>query len=268
MSSKESVREFWNQSSCGEDLYLHSQDVDGYLAHSKARYRLEGWMIFPFASFCSSKGQSLLEIGVGLGADHQQFALSGANLTGIDLTERAIEHTRLRLQSQGLKSSLSVGDAENLLFPDNSFDVVYSWGALHHSPNTPKAIQEVFRVLKPGGVARIMIYHKWSVVGFMLWLRYGLLSMKPFRDLDDIYARHLESPGTKAYSRSEALKLFKDFTYVDIKTPLAHGDLLESSAGQRHAGLLLTIARLIWPRCIIRHLFPNNGLTMMITAFK
>jgi hypothetical protein len=113
-----------------------------------------------------------------------------------------------------------------------------------------------------------MIYHKWSVVGFMLWLRYGLMSMRPFRSLEDIYARHLESPGTKAYSRAEALKLFGDFTYVDVKTPLAHGDLLESSVGQRHGGLVLSIARFIWPRWFIRRFFPDNGLTMMITAYK
>lgn len=113
-----------------------------------------------------------------------------------------------------------------------------------------------------------MIYHKWSVVGFMLWLRYGLMSMRPFRSLADIYARHLESPGTKAYSRAEALKFFDNFTYVYIKTPLAHGDLLESSVGQRHRGLALLIARSIWPRWLIRCLFPDNGLTMLITAYK
>jgi hypothetical protein len=113
-----------------------------------------------------------------------------------------------------------------------------------------------------------MIYNKWSAVSFLLWLRYGLVSMRPFRSLEDIYARHLESPGTKAYSRAEALKLFESFTYVDIKTPLAHGDLLESSVGQRHRGLALSIARSIWPRWFIRRFFHDNGLTMMITAYK
>jgi ubiquinone/menaquinone biosynthesis C-methylase UbiE len=268
MNPKEAVREFWDQASCGEALYLRSRDQEGYRAQAKARYRLEGWMIFPFARFRESKGLSVLEIGVGLGADHQQFAQSGAMLTGIDLTDRAVDHTRCRLQSFGLHSDLSTADAENLPFPDECFDVVYSWGVLHHSPDTQKAIQEVFRVLNWGGVARIMIYHKWSVVGFMLWLRYGLMSMRPFRSLEDIYARHLESPGTKAYSRAEALKLFGNFTYVDVKTPLAHGDLLESSVGQRHGGLVLSIARFIWPRWFIRRFFPDNGLTMMITAYK
>jgi len=268
MSLKDSVREFWDQASCGEALYLSSQAEDGYRSHAKARYQLEGSMIFPFARFHESRGQSVLEIGVGLGADHEQYAKAGAKLTGIDLTERAVQHTRRRLQSFGLHSDLSTGDAENLVFPDQSFDVVYSWGVIHHSPDTQEAVREVFRVLKWGGVARIMIYHKWSVVGFMLWLRYGLVTMRPFRGFEDIYAKHLESPGTKAYSRAEALKLFKDFTYVDIQTPLAHGDLLDSSVGQRHRGFALAIARSILPRWFIRCFFPDNGLTMMITAYK
>jgi SAM-dependent methyltransferase len=225
-------------------------------------------MIFPFARFHESRGQSVLEIGVGLGADHQQFAQAGAKLTGIDLTERAVEHTRRRLQSCGLSSDLTTGDAENLPFQDESFDLVYSWGVLHHSPDTHRAIQEVFRVLRCGGVARIMIYHKWSVVGFMLWLRYGLFLMNPFRNLDDIYARYLGSPGAKAYSRAEALRLFEDFAHVDISTSLTHGDLLESSVGQRHRGFLLAFVSSIWPRWLIRRFFSNSGLFMMITAYK
>ena len=247
MNLKESVRKFWDQASCGEDLYLDYANKDGYLSHSKARYRLEGWMIFPFADFSHSNGKSVLEIGVGLGADHQQFAQSGAVLTGLDLTQRAVGHTRRRLEAFGLHSSLSIGDAENLPFPDESFDVVYSWGVLHHSPDPQKAVDEAYRVLRYGGVARIMIYHKWSVVGFMLWLRYGVMSMKPFRSLEEIYSRHLESPGTKAYSHSEARRLFHDFAYVDISTPLAHADLLDSPVGQRHGGLVLSFARFIWP---------------------
>jgi SAM-dependent methyltransferase len=203
-----------------------------------------------------------------MGADHQQFAQAGAKLTGIDLTERAIEHTRHRIQSLGLDSNLSVGDAENLSFSDNTFDIVYSWGVLHHSPNVSKAVKEVHRVLRMGGVAKIMIYHKWSIVGFMLWVRYALFAMRPFLSLESIYAKYLESPGTKAFSRAEAFDLFADFTYVNIKTPLAHGDLLQSSVGQRHRGFFLAIARLFWPRWFIRRFFSGNGLTMMITAHK
>ena len=88
-----------------------------------------------------------------------------------------------------------------------------------------------------------MIYHKWSLVGFMLWIRYALLRLKPFMGLNTIYAEHLESPGTKAYSKNEALSLFSKFSDIKIKTILTHGDLLYGQAGQRHKGIILSIAR-------------------------
>lgn len=82
-----------------------------------------------------------------------------------------------------------------------------------------------------------MIYHKWSLVGLMLWIRYALLGLRPWRSLTEVYARYLESPGTKAYSVAEARALFADFKEVRIRTLLTHGDLLESGAGQRRRGL-------------------------------
>lgn len=234
---------------------------------AKTRYALEPY-ILPFADFSSGKGRKVLEIGVGLGSDHQQFAEAGAVLSGIDLTERAIEHTRRRLSLFGLVSNLSVGDAEQLSFATNSFDIVYSWGVLHHSPNTQKAVSEVHRVLRSEGVARIIIYHKWSMIGLMLWVRYGLLRGRPWTSLTYVYDHYLESPGTKAYSYSEARELFSMFTETEITTVLTHGDLLESHAGQRHRGMALNFARWIWPRRIIRALFPRAGLFMLITARK
>ena len=152
---KQQVHDFWNQVSCGEDLLLDGTDAAGYEAQAKARYELEGKMIFPLARFAEAKGLKVLEVRVGLGAEHQRFAEAGADLYGIDLTERAVEHTRQRLEIFNLASNLSVGDAEELGFPDESFDLVYSWGVLHHSPDTRQAVSEVFRVLKSGGEARI-----------------------------------------------------------------------------------------------------------------
>jgi SAM-dependent methyltransferase len=139
---------------------------------------------------------------------------------------------------------------------------------LHHSPDTPKAIEEVYRVLKPGGEAKIMIYHKYSFVGYMLWLRYGLLRLRPFCGLKAIYSKYLESPGTKAYSTPEAKLLFNRFPDLDIETVLTHGDLLTSTAGQRHQGTLLSIARTVWPRTLIQRFMPKHGLFMLINAKK
>lgn len=264
---KKLVHDFWNDASCGENLYLSNNDRDGYLEHAKLRYKLEPY-ILSFADFISSEGKRVLEIGVGLGSDHQCFAESNAVLSGIDLTERAVEHTRRRLELFGLSSSLSVGDAESLEFSDECFDIVYSWGVVHHSPDTRKAIDEIYRVLKYGGEAKIMIYHKWSMVGIMLWVRYALFAGRPWRSLSNVYAEHLESPGTKAYSIAEARTLFSAYKEIVINTPLTHGDLLESNVGQRHTGLALTLAKKLWPRSLIRLFLPRAGLFMMIKAYK
>jgi SAM-dependent methyltransferase len=266
-AQKRAVEQFWDSAACGEDLYLSSVQREGYIEHARRRYELEP-VIEEFAGFDSAAGQRVLEIGVGLGADHVRFAQSGANLYGVDLTARAVEHTRRRLALFDLRSNLTTGDAEQLAFEANEFDLVYSWGVLHHSPDTRAAIAEVYRVLRPGGVAKVMIYHKWSLVGYMLWIRYALLRLRPWMTLTDIYAQYLESPGTKAYTVSEARVLFSSFQSVCIKTYLTHGDLLESAAGQRHEGRLLALARRIWPRNLLRKYAGDNGLFMLIEATK
>ena len=261
------VHDFWEDASCGEALYLKGWSKNDYFEHSRMRYELEPYII-DFAAFDQYKGKNVLEIGVGLGAEHQKFAEAGAILNGIDLTNRAISHTRQRFEHFDLTSQMETGDAENLPFNDESFDLVYSWGVLHHTPDTAKAIDEVYRVLKPGGEAKVMIYHKYSLVGYMLWIKYAFLRLKPLTSLKEIYCKYLESPGTKAYSVEEGRNLFNRFAAVDISTLLSHGDLLSSSAGQRHSGLMLSVARLIWPSRIISKLFRRHGLIMMIKATK
>jgi ubiquinone/menaquinone biosynthesis C-methylase UbiE len=266
-SDKTAVAEFWERASCGEILYLESLSREGYVAQAHIRYELEPY-IPPFADFAASRGLNLLEIGVGLGADHQRFAAAGAHLTGIDLTERAIDHVRRRLALFGLSSTLSTGDAEELAFADDTFDMVYSWGVIHHSPDTPKAVAEIHRVLKKGGTARVMIYHKWSLVGLMLWVRYALLRFRPWTTLTEVYARYLESPGTKAYTLQEAQQMFASFSDVRIGIVLTHADLLESPAGHRHEGALLSLARRVWPKSLLRKAAAGRGLFMLITAIK
>ena len=262
---KLAVQEFWNRRSCGEVYATGNTPTEQLDAQARARYDLEPY-ISGFARFGDGRGRDVLEIGVGMGADHLQWAKSSPrSLTGIDLTPRAIEHTRGRLDAYGLTSRLECADAEHLPFPDNSFDIVYSWGVLHHSPDTPRAIAEVHRVLRPGGVARVMIYHYWSITGYMLWLRYGLLRG---RSLTHVYAKYLESPGTKAYTVEEAEHMFRDFKAVFARSQVSFGDLLQGAVGQRHGGRLLTIAKRIWPRPFIRAFMRRHGLMLLIEARK
>ena len=264
---KKAVQEFWNNAACGEDLYLTNKDKNGYVKQAQIRYGLEPY-IAEFAQFENFISKNVLEIGVGLGADHEQFARAGANAYGTDITFRAVEHTRHRFKELGLHSSLNVSDAELLPFKTNTFDLVYSWGVLHHSPDTKKAIEEAYRVLRPGGQMKIMVYHKFSFVGYMLWLRYALLKFRPFVSLDKIYAAYLESPGTKAFSRLEASELLKKFNNVSMRTVLTHADLLTSEAGQRHKGHIYKIAKMVWPRWLIRSLLPTHGLFLLLSGIK
>jgi len=164
--------------------------------------------------------------------------------------------------------SLFRADGEALPFDDNSFDIVYSWGVLHHSPDTEKAIEEVYRVLRPGGRSCIMIYHNPSIVGIALWFQYALFRGRPFQRLRDIYANYLESPGTKAYSRREAAILFRQFSSVEMHVDLTHGDLLEGDVGQRHQSRLLQVARKVWPREMLRRFGGALGLNLVVLARK
>jgi len=264
------VRDFWNSESCGERYALGENIGQKFLNEEKNRYNLEPY-IKKFGNFKEFKNKNVLEIGVGFGCDHSQIAKQKPkSLTGVDLTERAVHNTKLRFKYLGLKSFLKTDNAENLTFDDNSFDAIYSWGVLHHSPDTKKCFEELFRVLMPGGFAKIMIYHKHSPVGWMLWIKYGLLKFKPFRSLESIYSEHLESPGTKAYTIKEAKELVRQFSNVDISVQLSFGDLLQGNVGSRHKGLALNIAKAIYPKILIKTVakFFPIGLYLLIEVKK
>jgi ubiquinone/menaquinone biosynthesis C-methylase UbiE len=265
---KERVRAFWERSSCGEVYAIGGSRQDIYDSQSRARYELEPYVL-EFGKFHEGNGKDVLEIGVGMGADHVEWARSRPrSLTGVDLTPRAVDHVKQRFDTYGLKSNVFLGDAENLPFPNKSFDIVYSWGVIHHTPDTQTAVREIHRVLRTDGVARIMIYHTYSLVGYMLWLRYGLLAGRARRGLKDLYHHRLESPGTKAYTVKEARELFSAFSKVDTAVQLSFGDLLNGAVGQRHGGVALTIAKRLWPRFLLKRLFRNHGLYLFIEATK
>src|ERR1041385_5847490 len=170
-------------------------------------------------------GAKLLEVGCGMGTDLLQFARAGARVTGVDLTPRSIETSRRHLELYGQTGQFALADCERLPFADESFDVAYSNGVLHHTPDTAGAVREVHRVVKPGGEARVMLYHRGS---WAYWtqvvLRYGILRGEFLRGTSarDIMSKYVEfnagggRPLVKAYSRREARKLFSMFREVRI----------------------------------------------------
>lgn len=262
------IQAFWDEAACGEVYARGSSPAARFAEQSRTRYALEPY-IEDFARFPEGAGLDVLEVGVGMGADHLRWAEQGPRrLVGIDFTGRAVDFTKQRLSSAGYPSPVLVADGEELPFADESFDIVWSWGVLHHSPDTARAFREVHRVLRVGGTGRLMIYHRRSIVGYLLWARYGLLAGRPGRSLDDVYAHHLESPGTKAFSIEDARALAAPFSEVSARSQISFGDLLEGEVGQRHRGRLLSMAKRLWPRSAIRRFLPGHGLMLLIEAVK
>jgi ubiquinone/menaquinone biosynthesis C-methylase UbiE len=217
VDTKEQVRSFWSRTPCGSwDATAQEGTREYYDQIEARRYELEPF-IHDYADFASTRGQQVLEIGVGLGTDHVQFARAGAELHGVDLTERGIELLRNRLEQEGLSSELQVADAEQLPFADDRFDVVYSWGVLHHTPDTPRAIREAIRVLRPGGRICVMVYARHAWVSYGLWARHGPLSRRPFRSIADVLYHHMESLGTKGYTKREARRMFSGIEQLRIE---------------------------------------------------
>src|SRR5262249_12233532 len=112
-----------------------------------------------------------LEVGCGMGCMAMNWAQRGAEVTAIDLNPTSVEQTRRRFDLLKLDGDIKQADAEALPFGNDSFDYVYSWGVLHHTPGTAKAIEEIRRVLKPGAEAGVMLYHRASFL-FMITIAF------------------------------------------------------------------------------------------------
>jgi SAM-dependent methyltransferase len=112
---------------------------------------------------------------------------------------------------------LQRADAEVLPYPEQHFDLVYSWGVIHHSERPEAIVTEVRRVLRPGGVFIGMIYGRYSPAVFKLWVKNALLRGRPWRSFADVVWNHEESIGTKAYTMAETRKLLSGFGRVELK---------------------------------------------------
>jgi len=260
-SLKNRVAEFWSTEPCGS-RYLGSA-LD-FKLHSEARYALEPH-IPQFAQFSKSRGLRVLEIGVGMGADYERWLKAGATATGVDLSPASLDRASRRCAQGGLTPDLQVADAEHLPFEDCKFDVVYSYGVMHHSPDTAECLQEAWRVLKLGGEARIMLYHHASLTGFMLWLRYGIWHGQSIRQC--VYER-LESPGTKTFTFGEVLCMMRDFEQVAIEQVFSPGDLLLNRPSARFQSLVYRMMWKVFPRWLVRRVGRRWGLFLLITARK
>ena len=269
---KEQVRDHWETDACGTRYGEQSDRLAWFREITRRRYELEPY-ITEFARFDQARGKRVLEIGVGAGSDFLQWCRHSDYATGIDLTEVGILLTRERLRLEGVaeeRYTLCTADAEELPFPDNSFDIVYSWGVLHHTPDTAQAFREMLRVLKPGSQMRTMIYHVPSWTAAMLYLIHGLGRGQPTLGLRHAVYWHLESPGTKAYTVDEARELARAAGYNDVvvTTRLGPGDLLLTKPSQKYEGLPFKLASQLWPRPFIRMMGDRFGLYLLLMGRK
>jgi SAM-dependent methyltransferase len=266
IDEKQRAREQWGKDPAGavygsEHEFGTREFFDEVERHRYQKYA--PWMpeVMGFEDFA---GQRLLEVGCGMGTDLLQFARGGANVTGVDLTPRSIEISRYHLSLYGRSGEFAIADCERLPFNDESFDVAYSNGVLHHTPDTAGAVREIHRVLRAGGQARVMLYHRGS---FAYWsqviVRYGILRGEFLRGKSaaDIMSRYVEfnqgggRPLVKVYSRRQALELFSMFREVRVQVE----QLIESE--------LFLLGRFI-PRNIFRRLQKSVGWNVIVFARK
>lgn len=247
---KRQVRAWWNARPCGSTVSQHEVGSRAFFEEVERHRYAQEYHIPQVVNFPAWAGKDVLEIGCGMGTDLVQFARAGARVTGIDLTPRSVEITRQRFALYALPGKFQTADAENLPFAEESFDLVYSHGVLHHTPDTQKAVDEVYRVLKPGGTAIVMLYNKHS---YNYWINIRVLRALAFAairrgfrvetlsritgvnpellreyekvirgksewTLQELVNQNTDGPGnplSKVFSRSEARKMFRRFRRVE-----------------------------------------------------
>jgi 2-polyprenyl-3-methyl-5-hydroxy-6-metoxy-1,4-benzoquinol methylase len=180
--------------------------------------------IFDYAGY---RGKRVLEIGCGMGCMASNWASQGAELTAIDLNPVAVAQTTQRFKAFGLRGEIMEVDAESLPFPDESFDFVYSWGVIHHTPGIRKAVRDIHRVLRPGGKVGLMLYNRESIL-YRYFVQYqeGLVNMER-RFLDELAlasrygdgGREEGNPHTWPVTKDEVLRdLIPMFVRPEIQT--------------------------------------------------
>ena len=252
---KKKVQDFWNKNPCeshtsqqpsASRAYFDEVEFHRYRSHVELK---------DYVGFDRTGGLTVLEIGCGLGTDGRQFVQAGAAYTGVDLTEAAVGMSQANFASHGLDGTFCQADAENLQFRDASFDLVYSFGVLHHTPQMEKAFREVNRVLKPGGRFIVMVYHahSWNYyVNIMVLRRFGslllyfpggtrlvhALTREPLDRLEHhkrnlqqhglsylhkslFLSQNTDGPGnplSRVYTRPQLTRILRDCGFVDVTT--------------------------------------------------
>lgn len=259
---EEEIQDFWQLNPCGAELVGDFSDEaresyeDFFNRYDEYRYAKESHILTNLDRINFS-GKKVLEIGLGQGADAEQIIKRGGIYSGVDLTAEAAKRTETRFRLKNLDyEEVKQGSVLELPFADNSFDIIFSHGVLHHVPDIKQAQKEIYRVLKPDGELIVMFYAKWSLnylVSISLIRRLGLLLIYlSGKKVSGIYQKHLENaektgvwnylkmknfihtntdgplnPYSKVYDISEVKKDFPDFEIVKSHQHFMHAPPLK-----------------------------------------
>lgn len=220
MATVHDVKRYWDRRPCN---IRHSPKPIGTREYfeevEKRKYSVEPH-IPGFANFPRWRGREVLEIGCGIGTDSINFLRNGANLTIVELSGESLAITKKRLELEGLKANFINGNAEGLdqLLPtDKKFDLIYSFGVIHHTPHPERVVSAIAGRLKPGGELRLMVYarHSWKVL--WIYARYAWREPWNWRGLVAKYSEaEIGSPVSYVYSVREARALLHGFKVVSV----------------------------------------------------
>jgi ubiquinone/menaquinone biosynthesis C-methylase UbiE len=206
------IEKFWDKSPlCSLEIKHEPGSKEFYDEFDYLREEIESLDFAKrYYEFNRYQNQTILDVGCGNGYLLSKYAQAGANVTGIDITSKAIELTQQRFINLGLKANILKADAQSLPFDDQSFDCVTSVGVLHHVPDTQKAINEIHRVLKPGGQFISMFYHRNSA---KFQFKFRILSLIKGRSKEQLANEFdgLENPKGSVFNRQELAKMLSKF---------------------------------------------------------
>jgi ubiquinone/menaquinone biosynthesis C-methylase UbiE len=164
------INSYWENNIHDLAVTAHPVGTPGFFLELDA-YRYDKLQYLPrWIDFSSFRGMKLLEVGCGLGTDLVHFAGEGAQVTGVDLSKQAIELAQRNFEQHDLQANLYVMNGEKLEFPDEAFEVVYCHSVLQYTTDPEKMVAEIYRVLKPGGKAILVVYNKKSWLNLLSWL--------------------------------------------------------------------------------------------------
>jgi len=208
------VEAFWNARPCN---IRHSRREVGsreYFDDVEARKYFVEPHIPPFAQFERWKDKKVLEVGCGIGTDTISFARAGAKVTAIDYSEESLDIARRRAEVYGLEIDFYKANAEEIsrLVPVADYDLVYSFGVIHHTPSPRQAISEIRKYMGPNSELKMMVYHRYSWKTFWILMTYG---RGAFWKADELIAQYSEAqtgcPITYSYTKKSIEELLEGF---------------------------------------------------------